>query len=93
MTKDQKKILSSIKFQEEILALSYWENYKFYKEMAQGLGGTHPMTRRLGVEVEEIRREWQACGMKLKEFLKAIGVKEEEIHKEIYEEGNSRENL
>ena len=77
MTKEQKQTLDSLKFKESILALSYWENFKFYKEIAQSLGGSNSRVKEIHNCCEEIRRDWHECSGQIKEFLTAIGEKAE----------------
>lgn len=77
MTEEQRKILSILKMEEEIVSLNYWENFKFYKDIGQSLGGKHPKVKKLAAGCEEIRQDWHTCQLRVKEFLRAIGEKEE----------------
>ena len=63
--------LDDLKLQESILAFSYWENWKYHRELAQGFGGKHPKTIRIGKAVEEIQKEWH----KIQEKIKTIETK------------------
>ncbi len=76
MTQEQQIILDSLRDNEVILSQSYWENFKYHKEISQGMGFNNPKVKRIAAECENIRRDWQICEMKIKEFLKAIGEKE-----------------
>jgi hypothetical protein len=88
MTKEQKQTLDSLKDSEIIISMSYWENFKYYKDLCQGMGANHPMSKRAGKCCEEIRSDWHVADAKIKEFLRAIGEDGEEKGKElIFHEG------
>lgn len=59
--------LEMLKIHEEILAFSYWENFKFEKDMAQALGGQHPRVQKIMKDLNEIREEWHEVQQKIKE--------------------------
>ena len=53
--------LENLKFKESILAASYWENFKFEKELVQMYGGFsdgHPKVLMMIAETEKIQKEW-----------------------------------
>ena len=77
MTDEQKKILDALKFKETILSMSFWENQKYYKEIAQSLGGSNSRVKEIHNCCEEIRIDWHECSGQIKEFLTAIGEKAE----------------
>jgi len=60
--------LENLKQAEEILAFSYWENFKWSKDMAQALGGTNERVKKSVTECEKIRLDWVASTIKLKEY-------------------------
>jgi hypothetical protein len=60
--------LRDLKLKEEIISMSYWENWSFHKTLAQALGGTHPRAKMLEIEINQIREEWHT----LCEFIKEI---------------------
>ena len=72
MTDEEKMVFAELKNREVILAFSYWENFKFAKDLAQGLGGNHPKVRRVMIECDKIREDWNASEHSVKEFLKTI---------------------
>ena len=59
--------LEELKDAETILAGNYYENFKFHKDLAQAMGGSHPRVVALGEEVNKIQKEWIDLKEKLKE--------------------------
>jgi hypothetical protein len=59
--------LAELKDAETILAGNYFENFKFHKDLAQAMGGSHPRVVALGEEVNKIQKEWIDLKEKLKE--------------------------
>jgi hypothetical protein len=59
--------LTELKDAETILAGNYYENFKFHKDLAQAMGGSHPRVVALGEEVNKIQKEWIDLKEKLKE--------------------------
>jgi hypothetical protein len=60
--------LEQLKDAETILAGNYFENFKFHKDLAQAMGGTHPRVVALGEEVNKIQREWHEIKEKIKGY-------------------------
>lgn len=58
--------LAELKDAETILAGNYYENFKFHKDLAQAMGGTHPRVVSLGEEVNRIKDEWHKLQEKIK---------------------------
>ena len=60
--------LEQLKIQEEILAGSYWENFKYEKDMAQCLGGSHPKIQRLHKACNKMAEEWHKVSEQIKKL-------------------------
>jgi hypothetical protein len=60
--------LETLKDSERILAFSYWENFKWHKDAAQSMGGDHPKVRQIGLDVEEIRKDWINVQIRISEI-------------------------
>lgn len=60
--------LEDLKMSETIMAFSYWENWSHYKLMAQSIGGQHPYVKKIEREVNQIREEWNAISIRIKEL-------------------------
>ena len=60
--------LEELKMRETILAFSYWENWSYFKSMAQCLGGTNLQVRQIEIGVNQIREEWNAVSQRIKEI-------------------------
>lgn len=50
--------------EEQILAMSYWENFKFDKELAQSLPSNHPKRILQHKETEKILLQWNDLKLK-----------------------------
>jgi hypothetical protein len=72
MTDEERMVLAELKNREMIIASNYWENFKFAKDLSQGMGGNHPKVKRMVEECDEIRKDWNAVENSIKEFLKTI---------------------
>ncbi len=70
MTEENKFKLELMKISESLLAQSYWENLKFYRDITQGMGAEDTKVKRIGIECEVIRKEWVDYEAKVKEFIK-----------------------
>lgn len=46
--------------EEEIIAGSYWENFKYLKDLSDNLGGQHPKTEKQRIVVNDILKQWNA---------------------------------
>jgi len=66
--------LENLRFSETILAFSYWENWGYYKTMAQSLGGKNPQVKRIEAEVNQIREEWHALKKRIEDIEHANGI-------------------
>lgn len=66
-------ILVHLKQKEIILALSYWENFKYVKDMAKSFGGGHPVVTNLTKDLNSHLDEWNDIKKEIKK-LEAEGI-------------------
>ena len=90
MTKEQSQILSEMHQAEGIMASNYWENFKYHKELSQGVGPHSPKARRIEAECNAIREEWHLLQNQIKNFVVAINSEEENSNNKT--ENNQNEN-
>jgi hypothetical protein len=60
--------LEQLKINENIIAASFWENFKYEKDMAQCLGGEHSKVKALNENLNVIRNEWIEIQEKIKTY-------------------------
>jgi hypothetical protein len=74
MTDEQKKTLSSLEERQKIISMSYWENFKYTKELSQALGGNDPKVQSMANECNKISEEMRFYDQQIKEFKKSLKI-------------------
>ena len=77
MTKEQSQILAEMQQAVGIMASNYLENFKYHKELSQGIGPHSPKARRIEAECNAMREEWHMLQNQIKNFVAAINSDEE----------------
>lgn len=60
--------LDDLRDKEFILSGSYWENFKYEKDIAQMYGGTHPRVKRINDGLKKIQAELHEVQREIKKM-------------------------